>query len=260
MLTIFFDGSPEDVAYRLICDGQTLWNKPAGSYLEAFDIIEETEPCVNPVDKCLFAIWDARGDGLTAGDEYGEGFFALNYGARSIAVYDGSAGENAKEGTSGGRYSERTYSFGPACEDGFVCEETFYAADDSDVDETSSECSQVKFRIELDEFPAEVGHSFRCGSDTIWDVPRGFYLPREEFQTFTKEVCIPTTVSCCTLTVIDSPKWKDGLSSPQAKMPGGFTLSWNGATVVWYDGSDKDADYEVITFEVGSSNCGSLVR
>jgi hypothetical protein len=247
VFTLLLDEFPEEVAYSLVCDGVKLWDRGVGYYdsSRAFEMIEEVQMCVMPIDTCTLTITDTDGDGLSAvGFNARAGFFFLTYGTNMVAFYDGSDSKDAAY------YSELSFCFGPG-----DCPEARQKQQQVDGMASVGSCDRVQLQLTLDESPLEVGFQLTCGEVVVWDVPFGTYTAMQQFETVVTNACVDrsSVQSCCKFTMYDSHG--DGLTSPQNKLPGEFELLWEGRSLVWYDGSDANAAYAKLEYTVGPLGC-----
>jgi hypothetical protein len=100
---IFLDQKAQDTGWQLTCDGKLFWNTPVNFLTSADASTWKSErTCIATNATCYFDIFDASGDGLS-----NEGFYALTYGAVTVAVYEyGSTKPFLKD----------SFCFGPSCE------------------------------------------------------------------------------------------------------------------------------------------------
>jgi hypothetical protein len=100
---IFLDQKAQDTGWQLTCDGKLLWNTPVNTLTSADASTWKSESsCIATNTTCYFDIFDASGDGIS-----NEGFYALTYGAVTVAVYEyGTTNPFLKD----------TFCFGPNCE------------------------------------------------------------------------------------------------------------------------------------------------
>lgn len=83
-LQLQFDEFPYETGYSLSCDGDSVWEVPVNSYLEAerwaFETVTE-KTCVSPFACCQFVVHDSFQDGLMSAPMKNQtGTFQLMYG------------------------------------------------------------------------------------------------------------------------------------------------------------------------------------
>lgn len=258
ILTLFLDEYPEEVAYNLTCDGETLWNRDYNHFTQenAFEIQQETALCLLPEQYCIFSIHDSYGDGLIMAGNLRVGGLVLIWGATTVGVYNGSYPYETLEFCFGVDCPLNITSFLEGNDDtddddqSYDTDDTLFGEEGGEAATSSPSCVEIDFRMTFDEFPNEVGYTLQCGEKAIWDVPVGTYKLSQQFQTVENSECLALS-ECCQFTMVDS--FGDGITSPQDNMPGSFRLMRDGQQIVFYDGSDANA-------KVSHKSCLKLIH
>jgi hypothetical protein len=116
---------------------------------------------------------------------------------------------------------------------------------------------QIDLVLTFDAHPSEVGYKATCVdangvTNTLWDKPRGYFLPNMALETTVETVCLDYDTRCCELTVLDSRLFQDGLTAEHYGEFGSFELLLNGNVIIEYDGSPPGAErYEEKSYQFG---------
>lgn len=226
---ITLDDFPSETGSRLECDdGVVYWDDPLGTY-EASQQYETVtnEVCIpNRAATCNYTLTDSPTfkDGLTAPETGQTGSAVCFDGQDNVLVnYDGSF-----------PYEEFTFCFGPTCEE---------------FEEDTCGPDSLEVVLTLDAYPSETGLYMECrdGVEASLDVPRGTFIPAQQFETVVEATdCVNFETDCCEVTILDSVMFGDGLTGTEDGLFGGFEIIVKTATedhvVAVYDGGAADAE------------------
>lgn len=105
ILDIMLDENPIETGWKLNCDKSeyNVFDTPSGFILDAepYSWIEE-HSCISTQSTCSFTMYDSGGDGLL-----GDGWYALRFGATTIAAYEFATNVP---------FRAETVCFGPSCD------------------------------------------------------------------------------------------------------------------------------------------------
>lgn len=259
-LTLTFDANPKQVGYFLMCDGKNVWKVPTGTFgkRKAFQTITEYKASIASDSTCIFTMYDTAGDGLMDARGYRAGSYTLTYGTMQVANYVASSANTFQYDGSGGPYKQCISCFGPRCGNAGASPYSVPSqggggttkAMSTTSSNTQATCTDVSLVMTTDEFPTETGYTLVCSGETLWDVTAGAILSSNQFSTISDKVCVASKHKCCKFTVTDT--YGDGIISPQQNIPGSFELRWNRKTVALYDGSNSDAKFKELSFDIGT--------
>jgi hypothetical protein len=105
LFEIELNDKPEETRFRLICDGQIMWDHGSFDESNVFDVFRKEE-CIDPAACCEISVYDDGNDGIYYG------YFMLTIAGEIKFYYDGSQG--------GQEFSEWSLVFA-GNQDGIVC-------------------------------------------------------------------------------------------------------------------------------------------
>lgn len=216
---LLLDDRPQETGFRLTCDGVDIWSVKPGHFLDRPTEWVTQQTCVpTSVKHCTLTLVDTSGDGLT-----GDGWFSLDFGATSIAVYDQLP------------FSTHTFCFGSNCDEAPL-----------EVADMQKECKPVLLELGLDNAPKETSFKLVCDEQVLWNVKQ-LNSPFEKIQL---EECVQP-YACCHFTIHDSGN--NGLVTGNSTHTGYFSLEADYQKKISYSGQDG-MQFSTLSIAFGNDN------